>query len=176
MNRDMEVRDVLALPAEDALHALALNHAEIYTSDARRAASAFVERYGFTVTGYATCDLFGAASSVLLRQGGITLVVTEGKTAHHPAVAYVRRHGDGVADLALRTADTRAAFRAALARGARPVYLPVERDGFLLVIEGFGDVRHTLVPPPVTPSAAPLPHVTPVASQAPGGGGPGMNA
>lgn len=57
--------------------------------------------------------------SVALRHGQITLVLTQATSDHHPASAYVAEHGDGVADIALRTADVGAAFAAAVANGAR---------------------------------------------------------
>jgi 4-hydroxymandelate synthase len=54
-----------------------------------------------------------------------------------------------VADIALRVADPRAAFAAAVARGARPVREPGSHDGkgpaVTAAVSAFGDVVHTLV-------------------------------
>lgn len=163
--------------AEDFTQALTLGYTEIYTDDARRVALAFIDEYGFTVIGYATHDHYGPTLSFVLRQADITLVVTEGKAAQHPAVGYSRRHGYGVADLAFRTADANEAFRVAVARGARPVHAPLEYDGFVLAaIEGFGDVRHTLVQPPPVNSTAPIPGFSPTPAKSLTGGDPGLAA
>lgn len=156
---------------QPAMLALSLTHAELYTLDVDQAAASFVEGYGFEAFAQRSAGSSGSgARSIALRQGGAILVVTEATAPDHPAAAYVERHGDGVADLALRTADAREAFRVALERGARPVHDPVEQDGYVLAaIEGFGDVRHTLVQPPADaePDAVLLPGFVRVADRNP---------
>ncbi|MFJ2770385.1 4-hydroxyphenylpyruvate dioxygenase [Streptomyces sp. NPDC087300] len=129
----------------DALADLSIDYVELYVEDADAAASAWVERYGFAVVGTGgSADHRGIA----LRHGEIALVVTEALSEQHPASAYVLEHGDGVADIALRTADVGAAFDTALARGAlaqrRPE--PHAADGRVTAaLRGFGDLIHTLV-------------------------------
>lgn len=142
---------------------LSVDHVEFYVGDVRARAADLVRSYGFeafAVSGGAS----GAGSdapplaapdeylSIALRQGGNTVVLTEGVAETHPASLYVTAHGDGVANLGLRTGDAGAAFEAALARGARPVVYPVEwagHDGYRsATIGAFGDVTHTFVQRP----------------------------
>ena len=86
---------------------LAVHHVEFHVTDAVWAARELAGQYGFAVVGSRQAE---DHVSVALRQGSTVLVVTEGLTDGHPASLYVQQHGDGVADLALRTADARAAF------------------------------------------------------------------
>ncbi|MFI1952406.1 4-hydroxyphenylpyruvate dioxygenase [Streptomyces xinghaiensis] len=134
------------LPATAPLNDLAIDYVEMYVDDLEAAAAAWTGQYAFTVAGTG-----GTAGhrGIALRQGRVLLVLTAADAADHPAAAYVAAHGDGVADIALRTADVTAAFEAAVAAGARPVREPVRHEGggpaVTAAIGGFGDVVHTLV-------------------------------
>ncbi|MEV7014967.1 4-hydroxyphenylpyruvate dioxygenase [Streptomyces sp. NPDC093991] len=158
--------------------ALRVSHVELYVTDAEAAASAFVDGYGFQVC--ATAERGGgpegASRSLALRQAGIVLVVTQALDDTHPAAAFVARHGDGIADIALSAADAREAFADAVSRSAVPLAEPAERDGWVTaaVAAGFDDVRHTLVQRPAghTDTAVPLPGFEPVAEPAEASGEP----
>ncbi|MFD3573394.1 4-hydroxyphenylpyruvate dioxygenase [Streptomyces sp. NPDC058644] len=125
---------------------LAIDYVEMYVDGLEAAVFAWVDKYAFTVVGTG-----GSAEhrSIALRQGRMTLVLTEATAGRHPATTYVSTHGDGVADIALRTADVSAAFAAAVAGGARPLRKPTRHAGegpaVTAAISGFGDVVHTLV-------------------------------
>ncbi|MFF4760321.1 4-hydroxyphenylpyruvate dioxygenase [Streptomyces sp. NPDC001292] len=130
----------------DPLGDLSIDYVEIYVGNLESAALDWVDRYAFTVVGPG-----GSADhrSLALRHGLTTLVLTEATSDQHPASEYVAAHGDGVADIALRTADVTAAFAAAAAKGARVRRRPTRHAGagpeVTAVVEGFGDVVHTLV-------------------------------
>lgn len=125
---------------------ISIDYLEIYVENLDQSAFTWVDQYGFTVAGSG-----GSADhrSLALRQGGITLVLTEATSDHHPASAYLLAHGEGVADIALRTDDVEATFRAAVAGGAEIVRRPARHGGshpsVTATIGGFGDVVHTLV-------------------------------
>jgi 4-hydroxymandelate synthase len=77
---------------------LSVDHVELYVEDAERTAGDLCDQYGFAVAGRGGPETgLAGCTSVLLRQGGIALLVTEGLTPDHRAAEYVRRHGDGVA-------------------------------------------------------------------------------
>ncbi|MFC0037742.1 4-hydroxyphenylpyruvate dioxygenase [Actinomadura rayongensis] len=128
---------------------LSIDHVEIYVADLEAAAFGWVDRYAFTVVGSG-----GSRDhrSVALRHGDVTLVLTQATSDDHPASAYVSAHGDGVADIALRTTDATAVFDAAVAAGATPLRRPSRHAGdgpaVTAVLAGFGDVVHTLVERP----------------------------
>lgn len=106
----------------------------MYVADAPGRACDYIQQYGFGVIGAGSCA--GEFESMTLQNAQTTLVLTQGHSAAHPASQFVDRHGDGVADIALRVADAKAAMRMAVAAGARPV-----RTG----IAAFGDVTHSFV-------------------------------
>lgn len=130
---------------------LTLNHVEFYVGDARARADEFVYGYGFEA--FATSGGDGSGQfSVALRQGAIILIFTEPRSERSPAHAFLAQHGDGVADVALRTSDARMMFDQVVARGGRPSAAPTQPDGLrggvIAAIYGFGDVRHTFVQAP----------------------------
>ncbi|MET7704770.1 4-hydroxyphenylpyruvate dioxygenase [Micromonospora sp. NPDC005413] len=138
---------------------LAVHHVEFHVTDAVWTARELAAQYGFAVVGSRRAE---DHVSVALHQGSTVLVVTEGLADAHPASLYVQQHGDGVADLAMRTADAKAAFEVAVSRGARAVVEPAARDGFVTAtVGGFGDVTHTFVQPPEGSAGPVLPGLTP---------------
>ena len=136
---------------------LGLDHVEFYVKDADSAAGDFAGRYGFDVFA-ATADTEAATYSVALGTRDIRMVMTEARTEDHAATAYVQAHGDGPANIALRTGNARAAYAEAVRRGARSAAGPREVDGYVLAtIVGFGDVLHTFVERPSDRDSRQLP-------------------
>jgi 4-hydroxymandelate synthase len=160
---------------------LSIDYVEMYVGNLEVAAFTWVDKYAFTVAGTG-----GSADhrSVALRNGPVLLVVTEATSDRHPAAAYVQAHGDGVADIALRTRDVGAAFHAAVAAGAAPVREPVRHapqegagDGTITAtIEGFGDVVHTLIQRDADEPGLPAGFVRSPRSHGPGAGEPALLA
>jgi 4-hydroxymandelate synthase len=123
---------------------VSVDHVEFYVGDATAQADWLAEGYGFQAEELTGAS--GEARSIALGRNRIRLVVTQPMTGDHPAAAYIEKHGDGVADIALRVVDAAAAFEEAVRRGARPVSPPAARDGRVFAtIMGFGDVVHTFV-------------------------------
>jgi 4-hydroxymandelate synthase len=123
-----------------------IDHVEFYVADAGQAAAQLCAGYGFRVHGRSVEA--GDHHSVLLRQGDIQLLVTEGIGDDHPAAEFVARHGDGPATIALRTDDPDGALTEAVAAGAVPMLTstpPAKADR--VRITAFGDVAHTFVAP-----------------------------
>lgn len=128
-----------------------LDHLEFYVGNSPLTAFFLSRAYGFVVSAHAGPETgVPDCRSLLLEQGDIRLVLTSGLTPSHPATAYVSRHGDGVARLALGTSDAGAVFAEAVARGAAPVEPPRvydEAGGRIVTAEvrAFGDVTHPIV-------------------------------
>lgn len=119
-----------------------IDHVECYVADAEDVAAGLCANYGFRVHGrVADAD----HRAVLLRQGGIQLLITEAVSDVHPAAEFVARHGDGPATIALATDDPDAAVTEAVTAGAIPL---LGRHAATSVrISAFGDVAHTFVRP-----------------------------
>lgn len=138
------------------LDGLRLDHVELYVEDLDAKVGHWVDSYGFTVVGTAGSSEEGFRSAAL-RQGRITMVLTEGISEEHPASVYVLGHGDGVAAIALRTDDVAAAYAEAVGRGARSLAEAAgHRGGGVLAtatVGAFGDLTHPLVEREATDTA-----------------------
>lgn len=148
---------------------LSVDHVKIHVNDLDASTEWLVSGYGMAV--YATDDATdGPATARSTGVGGdnIRLVLTEPLRGDHPSAAYVDKHGDGVADIALRVPDAAAAYEEAVRRGARTVAPPADHDGIVTAtIVGFGDVLHTFVQRPETLSEQALPGLRPTAGTTP---------
>lgn len=147
---------------------MTVDHIDFYVTDLHARADAFVTGYGLSV--YASSEEHGTPAhpgraadpaapgasaeasgtrALALGRNDIRLVLTEVVEEDHPGRAFTERHGDGVADIALRVPDAAAAYAEAVARGARPVSGPAVHEGIVRAsIGGFGDVIHTFVQRP----------------------------
>jgi len=89
-------------------------------------------------------------ASYLLTQNKLRFVLTTALTQGGPIADHVRRHGDGVRDIAFWVDDAREAYRKAIERGAESAMEPnVLRDEsgevVLAAIKTYGDTIHSLV-------------------------------
>ncbi|WP_306748125.1 4-hydroxyphenylpyruvate dioxygenase [Saccharothrix yanglingensis] len=123
---------------------MTVDHVEFYVSDLPSKAAWWLNSYGFAVS--AASDEEAPVRSMVLSHNQVDLVLTESADADHAAAEYVKKHGDGVANIGLGVADASAAFDEAVRRGARPVSEPATVDGVTTAsIIGFGDVAHTFI-------------------------------
>ncbi|MFI6023445.1 4-hydroxyphenylpyruvate dioxygenase [Streptomyces sp. NPDC051287] len=125
-----------------------LDYVEMYVRDLDEQVALWRDSYGFVEVAVGGSPEQGFRATVM-SQGAMRLVLTEATTEQHPASDYVFAHGDGIADIALRTGDVRRAFRQAVDNGAQALAEPVEHAGddveISATVSGFGDVVHTLV-------------------------------
>jgi 4-hydroxyphenylpyruvate dioxygenase len=137
--------------APPAAHLLGWDCIELWVGNARTTAGFFLSVFGFRCTAYAGPETgVRSKASYVLEQGDIRFVVSGALSADSPIAEHVRRHGDGVHDLAWLVDDARAAYEVAVARGARPVREPwTESDGQgeleLAQVGTYGETVHTFV-------------------------------
>jgi 4-hydroxyphenylpyruvate dioxygenase len=86
----------------------------------------------------------------VLYQGSIRLVVSTPLTPQDPMSDHLRRHGDGVLDIAFLVDDVDACFAEAVRRGANVALAPYDReDEFGQIrrakIQAYGDTLHSLI-------------------------------
>lgn len=133
------------------MYTYAIDHLEFYVEDAAEAARQLCDGYGFRICGEGGPHTgLNGCLSLLLRQQDIAILVTEALDIGHPAADYVRRHGDGVAVIAVTVADAHAAFAEAVEKGALPLAPPavLGDEGTSVTfasVNGFGDVAHRFV-------------------------------
>ena len=127
------------------------DYVEFYVGNAKQAAHYYQAAFGFQLVGYRGPETgVRDRASYLLQQGKIRLVLTAQMGPDGPIAEHVRRHGDGVRDIALWVDDARDAFRKAVERGAKGLQQPtVQKDehGEVVVasIAIYGDTIHSLV-------------------------------
>ncbi|MDE3168254.1 MAG: 4-hydroxyphenylpyruvate dioxygenase [Acidobacteriota bacterium] len=136
-------RDFLPLNGTD--------HVEFYVGNARQAAHYYRTAFGFQLIAYRGPET-GARdrASYVLAQNKIRLVLTTALAPDHPVAEHVRRHGDGVHDIALWVDDAEAAWRETTRRGARSVREPetlTDEEGSVRAasIAIYGDTIHTFI-------------------------------
>jgi 4-hydroxyphenylpyruvate dioxygenase len=127
------------------------DYVEFYVGNARQSAHYYRSAFGFRLAAYrgpetGTRD----RASYLLVQNRIRLVLTTPLDPDHEIADFIRRHGDGVHDIALWVDDAEAAWRETTNRGARSVREPetlrdVEGEVRLAAIATYGDTIHTFV-------------------------------
>ena len=124
---------------------------EFWVGNARTTAGFLMSAFGFRCTAYAGPETgVREKASYVLEQGDIRFVVSGALDADSPIAEHVRKHGDGVHDLAWLVDDATAVYEAAVARGARSVRAPwTEADEHgtleLAQIGTYGETVHTFV-------------------------------
>jgi len=134
-----------------AAHVTGWDSIEFWVGNARTTAGFFISALGFRCTAYAGPETgVRDKASYVLEQGDIRFVVSGALAADSPIAEHVRRHGEGVHDLAWLVDDARGAYAAAIERGARSVRAPwteVDDNGELDLaqVAAYGDTVHTFV-------------------------------
>src|SRR3954469_9150510 len=143
------------LPETSAVHDTfpinGTDYIEFYVGNAKQAAHFYQAAFGFQMVGYRGPETgVRDRASFLLVQGKIRLVLTTPIHPDGPVADHVRKHGDGVRDIALWVDDARDAHAKAVERGAKSVRAPeVLKDAggevVIAAIAIYGDTIHSLV-------------------------------
>lgn len=131
-----------------------VHHVEFWVGNAKQAEYFYRNAFGFSRVAYAGLET-GARdrAAYALRAGQAAFVVAcpygdEGEAGRMGE--HLKKHGDGVRDIALEVEDAGKAFDLALSRGAEPAYAPlVLRDGHGTAtragIKAYGDTIHSFI-------------------------------
>ena len=130
---------------------LGFDHLHWWVGNARHTAYFLARGFGFRPVAYAGPETgVRDRQSYVLDAGRTRFVVSAALDPDSEMADHVRRHGDGVRDVAYRVEDAPAAWRAALRRGGVPADAPVEEqspEGSVVTasIRAYGDTIHTLI-------------------------------
>ena len=136
---------------EDFLPINGTDYIEFYVGNAKQAAHFYKSAFGFQLVAYAGLETgVRDKTSYVLQQGKIRFVLS---TALHPESEiseHVKRHGDGVKDLALWVDDATHAYNETMKRGAESVMEPTsssDANGTVIraAIKTYGETIHTFV-------------------------------
>jgi 4-hydroxyphenylpyruvate dioxygenase len=135
----------------DAFPINGTDYIEFYVGNAKQSALYYRAAFGFQLVGYRGPETgVRDRASYLLQQDKIRLVLTSPIGPDGPIADHVRKHGDGVRDMAFWVDDARAAWTTAVERGARSVQEPTvleDAHGRVVIaaIATYGDTIHSIV-------------------------------
>src|SRR4029078_7874073 len=116
--------------AQDFLPLKGIDYVEFWVGNARQASAYYRALWGFTPVAYAGLETgIRDRASYVMRRNDITFVLTAPLTPDGEIAEHVRRHGDGVHDIAFAVDDATSAFRETTSRGANPALEPMELAG-----------------------------------------------
>lgn len=136
---------------EDFFPVRDVDYIEIYVGNAKQACHYFSSAFGFKPVAYSGLETGNRETvSYVLRQGNIRLVLTGSYIEESNVAQFVKKHGDGVKDVALLVDDVDKAFEEAVKRGAIAYTAPVvieDENGTVkkAVLGTYGDTIHTLI-------------------------------
>jgi 4-hydroxyphenylpyruvate dioxygenase len=143
-------KPVLETP-HDAFPINGTDYIEYYVGNAKQASLYYRAAFGYQLVGYRGPETgVRDRASYLLEQGKIRLVLTSPIGPDGPIADHIRRHGDGVRDMAFWVDDARSAWTVAMERGATSVQEPTvveDAHGRVVIaaIATYGDTIHSLV-------------------------------
>ncbi|MEB1808899.1 MAG: 4-hydroxyphenylpyruvate dioxygenase [Bacillaceae bacterium] len=128
-----------------------IHHLELYVGNAKQAAYFFCYAFGFEIASYRGLET-GSRDlvSYVLQQETIQLVVTGSLKDNTEVASFVKLHGDGAKDIALKVSSVDQAYEGAVKRGGIPVREPwteSDENGTVkkAIIGTYGDAIHTLI-------------------------------
>ena len=136
---------------ENPLKLKRIHHVEFFVGNARQAAFFYRKGFGFSQVAYSGLETgHRKRTSYALTQGKANFVLTTPMDADDPAAEHIKKHGDGVHDIALEVADADEAFEEAVRRGAKPAHHPRdEKDEHGTIrraaVHTYGDTIHSLI-------------------------------
>lgn len=135
----------------DHLGLMDIDYIEHYVSNAHQASHYYQTVFGFELVGYLGLETHvREKASYLMQQGNIRFVLTSPLTSDSPIADHIRKHGDGVKDIAMMVEDVDRAYKECMDRGAESVMEPTEysdKDGKIrkAAIKTYGDTIHSFV-------------------------------
>ena len=134
----------------DPFPIIGIDYIQFYVGNAKQAAH-FYKALGFTPVAYLGLETGSRdATSWLVQQGNVRFVLSGALAPDSPITDHVKRHGDGVYDVALRVPDAEEAFRVATDNGAKGLQEPqILEDEYGKIVKAaiatYGDTIHSLV-------------------------------
>jgi 4-hydroxyphenylpyruvate dioxygenase len=141
----------LAKPRENPLKLKRIHHVEFWTGNAKQSSYFYRKAFGFSQLAYSGLETGNREmASYVMAQGKIRFIISSPLNPRHAASEHIRKHGDGVRDIALQVEDADFAFAEAVRRGAKPVIEPhdVHDDNGTIrraAIQTYGDTIHSLI-------------------------------
>lgn len=136
---------------ENPLKLKKVHHVEFWVGNAKQAAFFYRNGFGFSQLAYCGLETGNRkTTSYVLNQNKTNFILTSPLTPDGPVSEHIKKHGDGIKDIALHVDDADFAFNEAVKRGAEPAMEPKDvTDDFGTVrwaaVKTYGDTIHSLV-------------------------------
>ncbi|MEX0608444.1 MAG: 4-hydroxyphenylpyruvate dioxygenase [Balneolaceae bacterium] len=150
-----ESQETLERPVEekfdDHLGLQDVDYVEHYVSNAKQAAHFYITVFGFELKAYSGLETgVRDRASYYLEQGNIRFVISAPLNSNSPIAEFVKKHGDGIKDIAMHVEDVDRAFNESVKRGGVPVEEPhdlKDEHGTIrkAAIKTYGDVIHSFI-------------------------------
>jgi 4-hydroxyphenylpyruvate dioxygenase len=128
-----------------------IHHVEFWVGNAKQAAYYYRKGFGFNQLAYKGLETgCRDAATYVLQQNKCNFMLTTPLKDSHPAADHIRKHGDGVKDIALHVEDADFEFEEAVKRGAKAAMEPKDvTDDYGTVrwaaVHTYGDTIHSLI-------------------------------
>jgi 4-hydroxyphenylpyruvate dioxygenase len=138
---------------ENPLRLRRIHHIEFWVGNAKQSGYYYRHAFGFSQLAYSGLETgCREATSYALQQGQVRFVVSTPLRPDHPMTEHIKKHGDGVRDIAFEVEDADRAYALALARGAQPAVEPhtlSDKHGSVrhAAIRTYGDTIHSFLSP-----------------------------
>jgi 4-hydroxyphenylpyruvate dioxygenase len=127
------------------------DHLEFYVGNAKQAAFYYKAAFGFEIVAYSGPETgVRERASYVVQQGKIRFVLTSPLHSDSFIAEHLKKHGDGVRDVAFETDDAKKCFEIALSRGAvaaqEPTFLKDEEGVVVRAsVKTYGDTIHSFI-------------------------------
>ena len=111
--------------SKDPVPLKAVHHVEFWVGNAKQAAYYYRKAFGFNQIAYSGLETNDREkASYVLEQGRIRMVFSTPLNGNNELAEHIRKHGDGVKDIAFHVDDAKSCYEACVARGAKSAYEP----------------------------------------------------
>lgn len=128
-----------------------IHHIEFFVGNAKQAEFYYRKAFGFSRAAYSGLETGNReTASYVMRQNRVNLVLTTPLSPDHFASEHIRKHGDGVYDIAFQVEDADHAYNEAIKRGAKSAIEPhdmKDENGTVrrAAIHTYGDTIHSFI-------------------------------
>ena len=137
--------------SKDPVPLKAVHHVEFWVGNAKQAAYYYRKAFGFNQIAYSGLETNDREkASYVLEQGRIRMVFSTPLNGINDLAEHIRKHGDGVKDIAFHVDDAKSCYEACMARGAKSAYEPEtisDENGSITraAIYTYGETIHSFI-------------------------------
>ena len=137
--------------SKDPVPLKAVHHVEFWVGNAKQAAYYYRKAFGFSQIAYSGLETGDREkASYVLAQGRIRLVFSTPLNSENELSIHIKKHGDGVKDIAFHVDDAKACYEACVKRGAKSASEPStlkDENGTTThaAVDTYGETIHSFI-------------------------------